>query len=179
MLLLVAPGRKEKHQIVDEFLSKLNFKRNTVKVVPDLKLANISVGVGVHSSTHPSAVCGWRKGSLTRCTDKDLRTFQGIRKNNQAWLDAGGKKIDVKNFMNCTKQPMNFFPKYGKVIDYLLLPSLHIKMGVVNKLTTEVEAVFPPAKQWGERLHLVREDYHHQYEGKISHTSNLKTCVEV
>lgn len=165
LLLVVAPGAKEEHCTIDSLLEKLNLERETYKVVPDLKLANIAVGVGTHSSTYPQAICGWRKGSLKRCTEKDLRTFQDIRKNHFAWVEAGEKQNDAKNFMNCIKEPLKIFPKYGRVIDVVLLAVLHIKMGVTNTMEQKLEYVFPPAMKWPKKLHLVREDYHKQFEG--------------
>ena len=83
---------------MEKFLDDLNLKPGTFEFVPDLKLGNVVAGVGPHSSRHPQAICNWRKGSKARCTEDNLRTFQGIRKNNEAWLAAGGNKNDVKNF---------------------------------------------------------------------------------
>jgi hypothetical protein len=174
MLLLVAPDAKEEQKTVGDFLLKLNLERNTFQFNVDLKLANIASGIGTHSSRHPSPFCNWRKNSHDRCTSEDFRTFQSIHKNNAAWLKSGGRKSDVKDYMNCTGLPLSIFPEYGRVIDYIPLPQLHIKMGVVNKLFEEMERVFPEAIQWPQKLHLVREDYHQQFEGK-SNTSPCKT----
>ena len=165
LLLVVAPGVKEEYEIVNTCLSKLKFPKSNAKLVPDLKLANVGVGVGTASSTFPLAICGWRKGSTDRCTEKDLRTFQGIRKNHTDWVAAGAKKKDAKHFQNCIREPFSFFPKFGKVAGHIFLPSLHLKMGVTNKLMDEMCAEFEFAEDWGQRLHVVREDYHKQYEG--------------
>ena len=67
--------------------------------------------------------------------------------------------------MNCVQEPFDFFPKFGKVIDHVFIPPLHTKMGVTNKLVDELESEFKPAKQWSKNLHIVREDYHKQFEG--------------
>jgi hypothetical protein len=167
LVLVVAPGVKEEQKTVEDFLQRLNFKRNSVQFTPDLKVTNILCGIGRHSSKQPSAFCNWEKGNLERCTDADLRTFQGIRKMHAAWLEAGGKKDEVKHFLNCVGVPVSSLPKYGRVIDHIVLVALHIKMGVVNKMITGLEKDFPLAKEWPAKLHLVREDYFHKFEGKF------------
>lgn len=165
LVLGVIPEGKEEPEILEDFLSKLNLEPGSFQFCPDLKLINIAVGIGTHASTHPSPFCDWIKNSRQKC---NLRTFESIIKNCKAWKKAGAKSSDAKKFQNCIRFPLKIFPKTGLVILYIPLPQLHIKMGVVNKLFKELEREFPQAIQWAQQIHVVKEDYHKQFEGMLN-----------
>lgn len=165
LLLGVAPEMKEKPELLEGFFENLNLTPGSFTFCPDLKLANLLVGIGSHSSKHPSAFCNWEKNTEKPCT---LRTFEGIHSNYRKWKKAGSDPKTAKDFENCVRKPSRIFPKKGNVISYIALVALHIFMGVVNKLYSELESEFPQACEWPKKLHLMKEEYFGKFEGKMT-----------
>ena len=63
------------------------------------------------------------------------------------------------------------------MINHVPLSELHLMIGIVNKMFSELVVVFPQAIQWPQRLHLVKEDYHHQFEGNECFSLLCRTDV--
>ena len=161
-MLGVFPDAKEEPQLLEEFFENLNLKPGTFLFCADLKLINIVLGLGTHSSTHPSPFCDLEKNTEKSCK---LRTLEGIRENLRQWIEAGSDPKLAMDFHNCIREPLCIFPESGLVIVLIPLPQLHIKMGIVNKLHTELESIFPETRKWAEKLHVVKEDYYKKFEG--------------
>lgn len=162
MVLGVLPGAKEEPAVVENMFDKLALTPGSFQFCPDLKLANLTVGIGTHSSKHPSPFCDWEKNTEKPCT---LRTFEGIRENFKNWKKNGSDKKTAMQYQNCIRSPSKIFPKIGVVIYFVALVQLHIMMGVCNKLYSELEKQFPEVCQWANKIHVLKEDYHKQFEG--------------
>ena len=102
-----------------------------------------------HSCSHPCPFCTWLKGKFG---PGDLRTFEGIRKAYCEWIKAGAIKKDAKEFFNCINLPISLFPEVGLVLLYIPPPGLHVMMGVVDKLLTEMTRCYLKVELWPEVL---------------------------
>lgn len=166
MVLGVFPEAKEEPTLLEKFLQEINLPPGSFQFCADLKLINLALGLMSHSSKFPCPFCRWPRNTLAV---GEFRTFEGIRSHFLAWEKAGGNPDKAKDFFNCVRKPLSVFPLEGLVLHFVPPPQLHIKMGVTNKLFTHLEGVFPQANEWALLTHVVKEDYHKQFEG-ISHT---------
>lgn len=173
LLLAVLPNTAEDYDSIQSFLSKLNLPPSKFLLCADLKVNNCALGLMPHSSRHPCLYCHWIKGSDD--PHSELRTFEGIINCNIQWKQAGSRPSKLKEHFNCRNEPLSIFPREGIVIDYLPLSELHLMIGIVNKMFMELERVFPDAIKWPQGLHLVKEDYHHQFEGNECYKLLCKT----
>jgi hypothetical protein len=128
-----------------------------------------------HASRYPCPYCHWVKGAIA--PSSEMRTFEGIIQHNQEWKEAGGQPARLKFHFNCRNEPLAFFPREGLVINYVPLSELHLLLGLVNKMFSELLVIFPEAIQWPQKLHLVKEEYHHQFEGNECHTLICRTDI--
>lgn len=148
--------------MLEDFFEKLNLTPGSFVLCGDLKIINIILGLGTHASKHPSPYCDWEKNTEKPC---NLRTVEGIREKFRKWQEAGSDRKNAMDFENCIREPLCILPESGLVIVLIPLPQLHIKMGVVNKLYSELESIFPNTREWAKELHVVKEDYFKKFEG--------------
>jgi len=180
LLLAVVPESKEDYDILAKFLANLNLEPGLFHLCADLKVINISVGIMSHSARYPCPFCHWQKDS--KMPSDTMRSFEGIREWHKKWNDSGAKPDKLKYFYNCRNDPMGIFPETGRVIDHIPLPELHIMLGVTNKLFEEMIKVYPDGIQWAQKLNLVKEAYHHSFEGNecrtlLKHVDVLQAMV--
>jgi hypothetical protein len=111
-------------------------------------------GISSHASKRPCPYCVWIKGQ----NDYEIfeeRTFEGIYEINQKRLQENGATKDflsVKNYPICNKT--------GPVLNVFSPPSLHLTLGIVNKLYSELKHRSPLAEKWLEVLHIGKKEYH-------------------
>jgi hypothetical protein len=65
----------------------------------------------------------------------------------------------VKSTFSCINAPLFGGDQSKLTIEVICFPSLHVHMGIVNKLYKELELVWPDIVFWADSLSLVREAY--------------------
>ena len=93
-----------------------------------------------HSCSYPCAWCYSNKNSLERSAD--LRTIKNIRENYKAWCDSGSKEKNAKFYKNCINLPIFSGEEDTKVLDIIILPELHLMIGVLDKIVDHMRREF-------------------------------------
>ena len=133
-------------------------------------MANILAGLGPHSSKHPCIYCDGTRGVWE--PDATSRTLDNIMENFYTWQRESGKKSQFKYFYNCTNSPLIADNTDVEGSNLLLLvcppPALHLNLGIVNTLITDMLTQYPPLEKWlHEELNIIQEEYHGKnFEGK-------------
>ncbi len=142
LLLAVVSDGDEKYAALITLVDDLKIADDMVDIVClDLKESNILLGLMNHSSGRSCPYCHWKR--TTRCTDSDLRTFEGMRQFYDAWV-ADGSKPDSRNKYFCCHRPTaSIFPETGVVLFIFAPPELHLMLGIVNKLVDRLEQLQP------------------------------------
>ena len=114
-------------------------KRYTVAT--DLKLCNILPGMMSHSFSHPCSWCDITKENLNK--KGASRTISNLMKLFWDFFDSRSEKKDAKNFGNVIHPPIlsNDDSNESLVITLLPPPELHLLIGPVNKMYSEMEKV--------------------------------------
>ena len=145
-------------------------------VSADMKLHNIMLGLQSHSSAHPCGYC-LQPAGFKDTSDYPLRTIEGIISSNAAWIEYSLNRKDLKHFENCEHVPIlkssaeeiftNSNSEAGTlVLSILPPPSLHLILGIFNKIYSELENLEPKVSQWSKRLNCSKTDYNdHGFEG--------------
>ena len=172
MLLAVFPEVDETFESIQSLVSNLKLRVGSGRMLcADLKVINLSLGLQSHQCRHPCPFCEWKKGEDKH--DHPDRTFEKIRRDFERFQQqASGKKEKVKHFFNCLRPASSLFPENGRVIDFVLLPELHLFLGVVNKLFMELKGIDARvAKEWSrDELHLRAAPWSGQFVGNDCQT---------
>ena len=155
VILAVVPGVKESYENVYTLWEQVGMNEiSELKLAADLKIYNIVLGIGSHSSSHSCYICNaknpfekgvdWPKG--------EMRTLKSIRDNFDAWKKSGSKSARAKDFKNCTNLPM-FRSKDGqdghiRTVDLVPPCELHLLLGPVNHMLEELGKVWPETGFW-------------------------------
>lgn len=122
---------KEKEPVLKDLLNKINYHKYQWMFCGDLKMISITLGVMSGNAKNPCFLCNWEKASKS----EDWPTRKGQKR--RCWI-AGQLNV-----------------KYDSMVprDKVLLPPLHIKLGVMtqlakqfikdDKLKTHLQKVFP------------------------------------
>jgi hypothetical protein len=165
-ILAAAPNTPENYENCRLFLEKTLIKNVSFHFAADLKMSNICLGIMSHASLHPCPYCEGTKNVFEE--DAPSRTFDTISDNHQKWQEESGKKSSLKHYYNCANEPLLIgnHDTSTAVLDIVPPPSLHIKLGIVNKLYAELLKLFPGLDQWPQDLYIIKESYHGQtFEG--------------
>ena len=165
-LLAAAPKTPETYDNCKIFLGKTECCDISFHFAADLKMSNICLGIMSHDSLHPCAYCEGTKNVFER--DAVPRTLASISENYNKWRDESGKKTTLKNYNNCANEPLlqGSHDLSTPVLNIVPPPSLHIKLGIVNKLYSELQKLFPQLDQWPAALYIQQESYHgNTFEG--------------
>lgn len=119
-----------------------------------------------HASLHPCPYCEGTKNIFEQ--GAPARTLETISENHQKWQQESGKKSTLKQYYNCSNEPLLAGPHDANtpVLTLVPPPALHIKLGIVNKLYAELLKLFPNLDDWPKSLFIMKENYHGQtFEG--------------
>lgn len=159
LIIGIVPCVQENYENAAYLWSHLNINAFEGTIATDLKLANILVGVMSHSSLHPCCWCYAKKGNLKQCGE--YRTVANIMKNYMEWYDAGGDKKNAKKYQNCINPPVIQTGQDTLILDVIPPPELHLLLGVVNTLFSNMMEEFKTeADNWAERCHVEQEMTH-------------------
>ena len=131
-------------------------------------MQNICAGLGAHSSKHPCPYCEGTAGIWE--SDARVRTIENIEEKYDNWVNHSGNKSDLKKYYNCSQKPLiDGICGEGptQVLRICPPPTLHLKIGIVNKIIDAILVHFPPLEDWFcQNLHITRDEYHGKtYEG--------------
>ena len=139
--------------------SGISFLRRKYTIATDLKLTNIILGMISHSSCHPRCWCETSKNSLDQKGKQ--RTFKSLMNLFFDFFEADCDKKSAKNYGNVIHSPMiSDDLDDTPVIEIIPPPELHLLTGPVNKMYSEMEAVWPAEEEWSKACNVKKEDYH-------------------
>lgn len=136
--------------ILDQLeLDKIDFNLST-----DFKLINILCGMQNHKATHPCPYC---LGSRTKDEDfldgddAPLRTLGKLEEDATNFQMA--RRPKAKDFNNTVKLPLIKGSPNAYILDIVLIPGLHINLGITNKV---IEVISMEWKE-GDLLNLLKD----------------------
>ena len=132
----------------------------------DLKMTNLLLGLGSHSSKYPCPFCNWIIGRI-EAGIWIPRTFEDIRKRHAQWLEETGgdaSKLKSEKYQNCKQFPV-FEEMTGPVLDHIAPSSLHLMLGLTDRLYRALESSYPPARNW---LKTINVDFQPQHGGQLA-----------
>ena len=114
----------------------------------DLKLTNITIGIGPHSSKYPCPYGECFRNENGEWTKGRDRTVNNIKENRAKWIhkskNIGGNRKLLKDFMNCESDPLINGDPDCPIIKIIPPPPLHIVLlGTVNHIFKEFEKRYP------------------------------------
>ena len=129
-------------------------------IATDLKLCNVLLGMMNHSSCHPCAWCDVKKEFMHRKGKQ--RTIASLMKLFFDFFDSRKDKKDAKYYGNVIHPPMicDDVSDNTPVICVIPPPELHLLIGPVNKMSTELESLWPASEEWLKSCNVKKEEYH-------------------
>lgn len=135
VILAMVPSISETFSNVSTIFEEMNIPFNNTFLCTDLKLANLIVGVGTHSSTYPCCYC---EGSpKDQWSTSPLRTFGRIRElqsRRNAAEEQGTESADPRFFKSVQHEPLINCDNSTIVLEKVPPPELHLLMGTVNHI---------------------------------------------
>ena len=124
------------------------------------------------TSSHPCYTCEAYRDPITgewiSCSPCKLRTYASNKLHCQGWLEAGGGALGgkagmliTKEFYNCVNCPLVGEDKPNTPLYLvLLLPPLHILLGVVNDALKLLLELWPGLINWLQCINVLFSPYH-------------------
>jgi len=164
-ILAAAPKVSETYQNCKIFLDKVLTDNVSYHFAADLKMTNICLGIMTHAALHPCPYCEGTKNKFEE--HAPCRTLDSISENHEKWMNESGKKTTLKHYYNCSNRPLLKSHELSTpTLDIVPPPTLHIKLGIVNKLYDELKKKYPTLDDWPKALFIIKEEYHGQcFEG--------------
>lgn len=161
-IIAIVEGVIENYENVKAILNLVKLQKIDFVIATDLKLCNILLGLSAHGCKHRCPYCTVAYGDFNKKNRKksesDLRTLGDIRKwarelheycqNMYPDNPEEGLKLHAKDFYNCIHEPLFDLPDETLIMDILPLPELHLMLGCVNGLLTELN------KKWSEKSNI-------------------------
>ncbi|KAK6168741.1 hypothetical protein SNE40_019926 [Patella caerulea] len=197
LLIAITEDVKESYDNVNPILDLLKLDRVEFMSAFDLKLANVYLGIGTHSSTYPCPWCETAKKDFSNPNRQiKLRTLGMIRENAAKFQDEKkrhrSKNLSAAAYKSCIHEPLaKNLPDDTLVIDLLPVMELHLLLGITNRLynhadtiLSAVEGTTYSAKDWSDQLGIRRPPLHsgevngNQCKRLLDNISILKTLLE-
>ena len=138
VILAAVEDCSERYENVKAVLEALGIDELDYVVAADGKMQNEVMGMSAPGCTHPCIYCEARYFKRTGTWDETttVRTFGSCRKNATDFEMAEEKAKIPANFMNNIHQPLIGInePDHKEVIDIVAICSLHLDLGIGNKL---------------------------------------------
>ena len=137
-------------------------KLDNFRLVADLKLLNIILGFGTHSSKVPCPYGQCFKNKDGTWYKGCNRTLQTILENFTKWIEDGRKENRRKDFFSWEGEPL-ITPKDGEqessVIKRCPPPPLHLILGSFNHVWKELLQLFPALTNFQDELEVQTSNY--------------------
>ena len=117
-----------------------------------------SLGLMSHASFHPCSCCNSEKDKL-HC-EGTLRTLGSIRSQYWRFTEPEKRTTRAKELGNCIHPPLFKFADDTLVLDIMPPPELHLLLGTVNFLYSNLEKVWVDVIQWPSSVYIEREAIH-------------------
>ena len=144
------------HKILSHL--KLQDVRN-IFIVGDLKIYNVMLGISSHGGKYSCAFCLGISG-LDSGTD---RTFGHLQDHYSRYKKAGVNPKEMQKLYNTINECLIVANREERVLDKIMLPELHLMMGVVCHLFNLMMKVWPEILEWIKRNDVIR----HGYQGDV------------
>ncbi len=135
----------------------------------DLKMLNILVGIGPHSSSCPCTWCEAHSKDFRSDFVAPLRTFARIRHQARLYKEAvrQKKKFTPQTYFSCVEEPILRVRGDVVVLDAIAPPQLHLMMGVTSKIWDELlvrlekDALADKkvVEEWARLQNIAKKDY--------------------
>ena len=148
ILLAVYPNVPECHENISNILSDLGIDAIDFGITADLKMMLILIG---KPQGKPKFNCPFCNGTAPFSEPYDLYTLGDLYALHQAFVDTGSPYLRQSNYQNIVNIPLLTGDPERLVLDMLNPPSLHLLLGVVNKLIDTMEVSLFDNKDEGEK----------------------------
>jgi hypothetical protein len=154
---------KETYDNLKLLLEKISFYdfQHPFVITADLKLISIACGTSsAGAAKFPCPLCLWEKGSLQKGAEK--RSFSYNMQEHQRFVtDFQGNLKQQAKCHNSVNEPLplNSDPD-DLVMDVFACPTIHLFMGLFNKIHEHLVELAPEIWKWSESLGVIPKDYH-------------------
>ena len=139
LILGIVQDIPENYSVLKAMLEALNLKRLRSPLFSlDLKVANLLCGLQSHSSTQP---CTWCRGKSPWKNPAPHRTLGSLRENAAEFQSIENNAKNAKFYFNVVCEPLLDGEDEMEIIDIIVIPELHLVIGVTSKLCQELENV--------------------------------------
>ena len=146
LILAILPSMNESFVNLKMILDKLKINSLDYTVSEDLKVLLQMVGKQTAASKHPCPFC---KTSSPKMLKSEHYTLSSLCKLYDDWMVDGAKLGNAKEFSNVVHPPLLTGDPTKKIIEIVNIPGLHILLGVVDKLISEMEKKLFETKEEG------------------------------
>ena len=190
IILALVPTMNESHVNLRILLEKLGLGSLEYSHSEDIKVMLQILGKQPASSTHPCPFCETSKPNLEKA---DPNTLSSLISWHEKWLKDGGNPGKLKFFQNVMHPHLLTGEPSTKVIELFNIPGLHILLGVVDKLLSEMEKNLFQSREEGfaffnsylKSINLSRVSYQgqHRIEGNgcnqfLKNIDKLEVCFK-
>ena len=148
-----------KHQLEHSGVKDLFASSDKVTLSCDLKMLNIIFGLGSHTSSNPCVLCDWQIGTSWEAEGAPQRTFEGIAKNYEDWMqETNGDKKKLKNYKSCKCLPI--LQGSGLIAEKVAPASLHVMLGITLALYNGLKAKYPETDDWLSSINIAFQPMH-------------------
>ena len=174
LILAIVPHMDESYVNLRMLIEKLNIGSLDYSFSEDIKVQLQMVGKQCASSKHPCPFCETEIPLLPKAK---ANTISSLHQWHQKWLENGSKLSQAKKFQNSIHPPVTGDPE-KKIVEIINIPGLHILLGIVDKIISEIEKNMFKNKEDGfnfmsaylKSINLGRVSYQgqHRLEGNAS-----------
>ena len=136
LILSAWPDVPENHSNIKKMLDKLDVEAIEFSVSADTKMLLLLCG---KSLGKPKYNCPFCDATEPFDGDHSLYTIGDLFYWHEKYVEDGAKSKQQQHYQNVVNQPLITGPPEKLVLDLLNCPSLHILIGIVNKLIIEFE----------------------------------------
>ncbi len=164
----IAQGVPESYENMKLLLQQLSITPSFCTST-DLKLSNIIVGLGLHSSSCPCTWCEAHKDDFKSNFTAPLCTFGRICQQARLFKLAvqSRQKFPPQQFFSCLEEPILNCPDSLLVLDAIAPSQLHLMMGVtakiwdelLNRLSRDPGADRSVVNEWARTNNLAKKEY--------------------
>ena len=155
-ILAVVEDKCEMYENLREILQHLHLHISKEWCLAgDLKVCNIIVGIGSHTSKYP---CTWCYATAPYVKRAKFRTLGEIKWWHTLYVKGGRK--NAQKYFNCINEPLITGDDDDRIIDIIPPPQLHLKLGVCNTLLDKLHKRWDVAYTWAASKGIVHKNYH-------------------
>ena len=156
LIIGIVSDISETYDNMQKLLSFLDFQSmsDTIRYAVDLKLANILLGLGGHTSSYPCHICTWkyempRKGARQASVATQNPQLRTLGMQRQLATDfeaakAANPKAHPKDFFSTSRHPLMNDPDNVMTMELVPPGELHLMTGVCNNTIAAMDNCWVP-----------------------------------